>query len=78
MPVHDDRIHFEFLLLEGFQAGLSWLTVLKKRPRFREVFAGFAPEAVARFDEAKLGALLEDPGIIRNWSKIAASARNVP
>lgn len=76
VPVHDDRTHFEFLTLEGFQAGLSWLTVLKKRERFREAFAGFDPEAVARFDNGKLTELLEDPGIIRNRAKIAATVDN--
>ncbi len=76
VPVHDDRTHFEFLILEGFQAGLSWLTVLRKRERFREAFAGFDPAAVARFTEAKLTALLQDPGIIRNRAKVAASVGN--
>ena len=66
MPVHDDRRLFEFLVLEGAQAGLSWETVLKKRPRYREVFDGFDPATVARYDAAKIAALLADPGIIRN------------
>lgn len=76
VPVHDDRVHFEFLILEGFQAGLSWLTVLKKRPRFREVFAEFDPREVARFDEGKLEELRQDAGIIRNRAKIAAAVTN--
>jgi DNA-3-methyladenine glycosylase I len=76
VPVHDDRTHFEFLVLEGFQAGLSWLTVLKKRPRFQEVFDRFDPEAVARYDEQKLAALRQDAGIIRNRAKIAAAVAN--
>ena len=73
VPVHDDRRLFEFLVLEGAQAGLSWETVLKKRPRYREVFDGFDPAKVARYDAAKVAALMEDPGIIRNRLKIAAA-----
>jgi DNA-3-methyladenine glycosylase I len=76
VPVHDERLHFEFLVLEGFQAGLSWLTILKKRPRFQEVFAGFDPEAVARFDENRIEQLRADPGIIRNRAKIRAAVAN--
>lgn len=73
VPVHDDRRLFEFLVLEGAQAGLSWETVLKKRPRYREVFDGFDPATVARYDDAKIAALLADPGIIRNRLKIDAA-----
>ncbi len=63
-PLHDDRRLFEMLILEGAQAGLSWITILKKRERYREVFAGFDPEQVARFDARKRAALLKDPGIV--------------
>ena len=76
VPVHDDRRLFEFLVLEGAQAGLSWETVLKKRPRYREVFDGFDPAAVARYDACKVAALLADPGIIRNRLKIDAAVSN--
>lgn len=76
VPVFDDRILFEFLILEAAQAGLSWYTVLRKRPRYRHVFADFNPEQVARFDEKKTRTLLEDPGIIRNRQKILAAVNN--
>ncbi len=76
VPVRQDRLLFEFLVLEGMQAGLSWLTVLRKRPRFRQVFEGFDPEAVARFDGGRIEALLADPGIIRNRSKVVAAVGN--
>ena len=76
VPVHDDRRLFEFLILEGAQAGLSWETVLKKRPRYREVFDGFDPAIVACYDEAKTATLLADPGIIRNRLKITAAIAN--
>ena len=76
VPVHDDRTLFEFLILEGAQAGLSWDTILQKRARYREVFAGFDPEKVARFDAKKARRLLGDPGIIRNRLKIAAAISN--
>jgi DNA-3-methyladenine glycosylase I len=76
MPVHDDRIHFEFLILEGAQAGLSWEVILRKRDRYREVFAQFDPERVARFGEKKIAALLEDEGIVRNRLKIASAVSN--
>lgn len=76
VPVHDDRLHFEFLILEGFQAGLSWLTVLKKRQRFKEQFAAFDPAAVAEFSDVKLEELRGDPGIIRNRAKISAAREN--
>jgi DNA-3-methyladenine glycosylase I len=76
VPVHDDNTWFEFLILEGAQAGLSWDTVLKKRARYREVFANFDPKKVARYDAKKVKALLNDPGIIRNRLKIAATISN--
>ena len=76
VPVHDDRRLFEFLVLEGAQAGLSWETVLKKRPRYREVFDGFDPAEVARYDAGKIAALLADPGIIRNRLKVDAAGSN--
>jgi DNA-3-methyladenine glycosylase I len=75
-PLHQDRRLFEMLILEGAQAGLSWITILKKRERYREVFAGFDPQKVARFDKRKVARLLEDEGIIRNRLKIAASIKN--
>lgn len=76
VPVHDDRTWFEFLILEGAQAGLSWDTVLKKRARYREVFDHFDPEKVARYTVAKKRSLLADPGIIRNRLKIDATIGN--
>ena len=76
LPVHDDGRLFEFLVLEGAQAGLSWETVLKKRPRYREVFDGFDPDAVARYDAGKIATLMADPGIIRNRLKITAAISN--
>lgn len=76
MPVRDESGLFERLSLEGFQAGLSWLTILKKRERFREVFAQFDAEAVAQFGEAEIEALLQDPGIIRHRGKIEACIGN--
>jgi DNA-3-methyladenine glycosylase I len=75
-PVHDDRVLFEFLILEGAQAGLSWDTVLQKRERYRKVFARFDPRKVARFDRNKVKELLADPGIIRNRLKIASTISN--
>lgn len=75
-PVHDDRRLFEMLILEGAQAGLSWITVLKKRDRYRLVYDQFDPRKIARYDEGKIRALLADPGIIRNRLKIEASIRN--
>jgi DNA-3-methyladenine glycosylase I len=76
VPVYDDRLLFEFLVLEGAQAGLSWITILRKRPAYRKAFAGFDPEKVARFDAKKLAALLEDPGIVRNRLKIESAVKN--
>lgn len=76
VPVHEDRKHFEFLVLDGAQAGLSWSTVLKKRARYREVFDGFEPEIVATYGDEKVAELLGDPGIIRNKLKINAAIKN--
>lgn len=76
VPVHEERTWFEFLILEGAQAGLSWDTILRKRARYREVFDGFDPEKVARYDKKKVRALLADAGIIRNRLKIAATIGN--
>ena len=75
-PVHDDRTLFEFLVLEGAQAGLSWWTVLRKREAYRKAFDGFDPERVARFRAARVAALLRDPGIIRNRAKVASAVEN--
>ena len=76
VPVHDERKWFEFLILEGAQAGLSWDTVLRKRERYREVLDHFDPKQVARYDARKVRSLLADPGIIRNRLKIAAAIGN--
>lgn len=76
VPVHDDRTLFEFLILEGAQAGLSWNTILNKRDRYREVFDGFDPEIVARYDRRKVDRLLRDPGIVRNKLKVASAVAN--
>jgi DNA-3-methyladenine glycosylase I len=76
VPVHDERKWFEFLVLEGAQAGLSWDTILRKRARYREVFDGFDPEKVARYDKKKVRELLRDAGIIRNRLKIDATISN--
>lgn len=75
-PVYDDRKLFEFLVLESAQAGLSWLTILRKREGYRQAFAGFDPEKVARFTGKDVERLLQDPGIIRNRQKIAAAIGN--
>ncbi|KAA0215372.1 MAG: DNA-3-methyladenine glycosylase I [Leptolyngbya sp. PLA3] len=75
-PVHDDRVLFEFLVLEGAQAGLSWDTILKKRERYREVFEGFDPATVARYRSAKIEKLLLDPGIVRNRLKVESAVGN--
>ena len=75
-PVHDDRTLFEFLILEGAQAGLSWSTVLNKRERYRQVFDNFDAAKVARYTENKTAKLLADPGIIRNRLKVASAVRN--
>ncbi len=76
VPVHEDRIHFEFLVLEGAQAGLSWATILKKREGYRKAFAKFDPTKVAKFTEAKLEKILLDPGIVRNRLKVYAAVNN--
>jgi DNA-3-methyladenine glycosylase I len=75
-PVHDDAVLFEFLILEGAQAGLSWETILGKRENYRKAFAGFDPARVARFTAARLERLLLDPGIVRNRLKVASTVRN--
>ena len=76
VPVHDDHTLFEFLILEGAQAGLSWETILRKRARYREVFDGFDPARVARFTEARVARLLQDPGIVRNRLKVESAVTN--
>ncbi len=76
VPVHDDRTLFEFLVLEGAQAGLSWLTILRKRDGYRRAFEGFDPGRVARFDPTDVERLLADPGIVRNRAKISAAIGN--
>ncbi len=76
VPVHDDRVLFEFLILEGAQAGLSWSTILAKRDNYRRLFADFDPVKVARFTEKKIEALLLDPGIVRNRLKVNAAVVN--
>jgi DNA-3-methyladenine glycosylase I len=76
VPVHSDRKHFEFLILEGAQAGLSWSTILNKREGYRRTFADFAAEKVARFTAAKIGKLLRDPGIVRNRMKVECAVSN--
>jgi DNA-3-methyladenine glycosylase I len=76
VPVHDDKIHFEFLILEGAQAGLSWSTILKKREGYRKNFADFDPNKVARFSDKKLEKILLDPSIVRNRLKVFAAVTN--
>ena len=76
VPVHDDRVLFEMLNLEGAQAGLSWYTILKKRDDYREAFDGFDPHVIVNYDEAKLQDLLQNPGIVRNRLKIASVVQN--
>jgi DNA-3-methyladenine glycosylase I len=76
VPVHDDRTLFEFLILEGAQAGLSWTTILNKRENYRKAFARFDPKRVARFDRRRIQALLRDPGIVRNELKIVSAVEN--
>jgi len=75
-PVHDDRVHFEFLILEGAQAGLSWSTILNKRAGYRAAFAGFDPRQVAGFGPADVDRLLQDPGIVRNRLKVQSAVTN--
>jgi DNA-3-methyladenine glycosylase I len=76
VPVYDDRVLFEMLILEGSQAGLSWLTILKRRENYRKAYAGFDPETMAKWTDEKLQSLRNDPGIIRNRLKIAAARQN--
>jgi DNA-3-methyladenine glycosylase I len=76
VPVHDDRRLFEMLILEGSQAGLSWITILRKRDNYRRAYAGFEPAAVAAFDERRMAALQDDAGIVRNRLKISAAVKN--
>ena len=76
VPLHDDRKIFEFLTLESFQAGLSWLTILRKREEFRKAFEGFDPEVVSQYGKAEVSRLLRDKGIVRNRLKIEAAVRN--
>jgi DNA-3-methyladenine glycosylase I len=76
VPVHDDRTWFEFLILEGAQAGLSWETILNKRAAYRDAFTGFDPARVARFTPARVSRLLENPGIVRNRLKVESAVRN--
>jgi DNA-3-methyladenine glycosylase I len=73
VPEYDDRALFEKLILDGFQAGLSWITILRKRDQFRRAFAGFDPAVIASFDDAKVEALMLDPGIVRNRAKIVST-----
>ncbi len=76
VPVHEDRKHFEFIVLDGVQAGLSWLTVLKKRENYRKAMDNFDPVKVARYDDTKIQQLLQDPGLVRNKLKMAAAVTN--
>ena len=76
VPVHDDQRLFEFLILEGAQAGLSWITILRKREAYRQAFAGFDPERVARFNARKVEQLLRNPGIVRNRLKVESAVKN--
>jgi DNA-3-methyladenine glycosylase I len=76
VPLHDDRALFEFLILEGAQAGLSWSTILNKREGYRKAFAGFDPRKVARFTPVRIEKLLQDPGIVRNRLKVEAAVTN--
>jgi len=76
VPLHDDRSLFEFLILEGAQAGLSWITILRKRENYRAAFDGFDPAHIARYDAGKIASLLKNPGIVRNRLKITAAVTN--
>jgi DNA-3-methyladenine glycosylase I len=76
VPVHDDRKHFEFLILEGAQAGLSWSTILNKRDGYRRAFSEFDPAKVARYTAARIDKLVGDPGIVRNQAKISSAVNN--
>lgn len=75
-PIYDDRLLFEFLILEGMQAGLSWITILKKRENYRQAFAGFDAEKIAKYTPKKIESLLQNPGIIRNRLKVNAIVNN--
>src|SRR6266436_2233516 len=76
VPVHDDRRLFEFLILEGAQAGLSWETILRKRDAYRKAFDRFDPKKVAKYDKRKIAQLMKNPGIVRNLMKIQSAVRN--
>ena len=76
VPVHDDRVQFEFLILEGAQAGLSWSTILNKRDGYRRLFADFDPERVARFTDRRIEKILQDPAIVRNRLKVESAVSN--
>jgi DNA-3-methyladenine glycosylase I len=76
LPVHDDRMHFEFLILEGAQAGLSWSTILKKREGYKQSFANFDPTTVARFTPSRIEKILQNPAIVRNRLKVSAAVNN--
>lgn len=76
VPVHEDRLHFEFMILDAFQAGLSWRTVLYKRENFRKAFDSFRPEVIAKYEAKKIEKLLQDAGIIRNRLKIESTVKN--
>ena len=76
VPQHDERVLFEFLILEGAQAGLSWDTILRKRENYRKAFSGFDPKKIARYDQRKVRALLADEGIVRNRLKVASAISN--
>lgn len=76
VPIHDDRKHFEFLVLESAQAGLSWITILRKRKAYREAFDGFDPIKVAAYDDDKIHELMQNPGIVRNRRKIETAVNN--
>ncbi len=76
VPNHSDKVHFEFLILEGAQAGLSWATILKRREGYKNAFAGFDPKIVSNYDQNKIQELLKDPGIIRNRLKVESAVKN--
>ncbi len=76
VPVHDDRVLFEFLILEGAQAGLSWITILRKRDAYRRAFDGFDPAKVARYDARKIASLMKNAGIVRNRAKLESAVKN--
>ena len=76
VPVHDENRHFEFLMLESAQAGLSWITVLRKRENYRKAFDGFNPGKIAEYNDSKIAELLQNPGLIRNRLKIGSAINN--